>query len=140
MNVLELLTSNWLAVLGGFAALVLIGFAWAEYEDEKTASEVGAGVGARSKRAIGGGVGFLSALTVGVLGGLYEAGMSLGDLGAALGDLFVNAPELISGIIVGVVGTAGLSGVVPLSTIQFVGIAIVALGIGGIVGLRRGTF
>ncbi|KAB1193622.1 hypothetical protein GJR96_09280 [Haloferax sp. MBLA0076] len=140
MTVVELLTSNWLLVLAGLAIVVLLIFAWAEYEEDKTASEVGAGVGDRSKRAIGGGVGFLSAVTVGVLGGLYEAGMSLGDLGAMLGDIFVNAPELISGIVVAIAGAAGISGAVQLSTIQFVGIAFVAIGIGGIVGLRRGTF
>ncbi|AFK18636.1 hypothetical protein E6P09_07620 [Haloferax mediterranei ATCC 33500] len=140
MSVVEALASNWMVVLVGIAALVLVIFAWLEYEEDKTASEVGAGVGDRSKRAIGGGVGFLSALTVGVMGGLYEAGMSLGELGAELGDIFVNAPELISGIVVAGVGTIGLSGAIQISTIQFVGIAIVALGIGGIVGLRRGTF
>ena len=137
--ILDVLASNWMMVLGIVAVLVLALFAWAEYEEDKDAAQLGADVGNRSRRAIGGAAGLTSGLVAGLLGGMYEAGMNFADLGAAVGDIFVQAPETIGGLLVAILGWANMTGIVRLSPLWFVGVALLIIGVGGIVGMRRGT-
>ncbi|QCJ47249.1 hypothetical protein [Haloprofundus sp. MHR1] len=84
-------------------------------------------------------MGFLSAVTVGLIAGIYEAGMQLGDLGELLGDIVASSPELVAGVVTGIFGALGISGVVDIGTHTYVGLTFVVLGAGWIIASRKGA-
>jgi hypothetical protein len=130
MSPIEFILSNWMMVLIGAVVLFLVAAIILEYDSQKTASDVGRDVGDRSKRAIGGAAGATAGLTVGVLGGLYEAGMSFADVFDLLGDWFLASPEGFVGLFIAFLGTF-------LSGPRFLGLALILLAIGILAARRR---
>jgi hypothetical protein len=137
MSPLEFILGNWMLVVIGGVVLFFLAAVVLEYDSERSASEVGRGVGDRSKRAIGGAAGATAGITVGILGGLYEAGMSFADVLDLFGDWFASSPETFSGLFVALLGWLNISGWLSWSGPAFLGLALVLLGIGAIAGMRR---
>jgi len=134
---MEWLTGSlWWVLPTGILGLIVLVWVWQEYEEEKSGADVGRDVGQKARIYTGGIAGFLATLTTGILGGLYEAGMSFGELGAVLGDIIVASPQLITGIGVAVLGWLTTSGTWTLSPLQYAGIAMVLLGGGAIIAMR----
>jgi len=127
----------WIAILLGVAVLMFGIWTFQARREAETAKDTGRLVGEKARRTTGGLAGFLSALTIGVVGGLYEAGVALGDVGELLGEIVANSPELVAGIVTGGLGLLGFTGTI--TPIEYVGLALVVLGGGAIVAARQGA-
>lgn len=134
---LGLLAQYWGHILAVSVTFIILFWAWDEREDEEEWAETTQKVSGRAKHATGGFFGVLSALLFGLSGVLYQTGMGLGDIGMGLADFITREPETASSIGVTLLGWLGLSGYAPVSGLQFVGVAILLIGIGLLIAARR---
>lgn len=131
---------NFTTVLLGLGALALVVWSVQEYREAESAREAGKGVGERVAHTTGGVVGFLSALLVGVVAGLHEAGMELAEFGTVVGDVVATSPQAVMGAITALLGALGISGTLDIAAHTYIGLAIVLLGVGVIIADRtRGS-
>lgn len=130
------LLTNWIVLLLGAFGLTLVLFAWQEYDEEREAQEVGRAVGSRTQRLVGGAAGLGAGIFTGILGGLYEAGLTFGDAFDVIGDILVSAPQMVSGLTVAGLGFAWLEGLVPLGSTWFLGLAMVVVGLGTLAAMQ----
>lgn len=124
---------NIFTVLFALIAIALAVWSWQAYREAETAGEAGQMIGGKAARTTGGIAGFVSALVVGLLAGLYDAGVELSQLGDAIADVVSASPELVSGIVTAIVGAVGISGAVDIGLNTYVGIAIILLGAGAVI-------
>lgn len=132
----ELLAQYWGVVLAGIVVLALAAWTYQERQETASAKETTQRVGDRAQNAVGGLVGVLVATLFAIAGTILQTGMELGDLAVALADFVGANPELASAIGIGGLGALGLEGVLPISTAQFLGIAVTLLGIGIVIAMR----
>lgn len=130
------LLANWIFLLLGAFALTLIAFIWQEYDEEREAQEVGRAVGDRTRRTVGGIAGLGAGIFTGILGGLYEAGMTFGDAFEIIGDILVSAPQMVSGLTITGLGFAWTEGLIPLGSTWFLGLAMVVVGLGTLAAMQ----
>lgn len=130
------LLTNWILLLAGAFGVTLIAFAWQEYEEDREAQEVGRAVGDRTQRLVGGAAGLGAGIFTGILGGLYEAGLTFGDAFDIIGDILVSAPQMVSGLTVAGLGFAWLEGLIPLGSTWFLGLAMVLVGLGTLAAMQ----
>lgn len=100
-----------------------------EYAEDREPREVVAAVGDRAKRSVGGGSGFLAALVLGLAGAAAQAGLQSAELVEL-------APKGIAGLVAVVLGWLPLEGILALTPVQYLGIALVVLGFGMLVSVR----
>ncbi|WP_157969309.1 hypothetical protein [Haloplanus rubicundus] len=130
------LLTNWLVLLLGAFAVTVIAFIWQEYEEDREAQEVGRAVGSRTQRLVGGAAGIGAGIFTGILGGLYEAGLTFGDAFDIIGDILVSAPQMVSGLTVAGLGFAWLEGLIPLGSTWFLGLAMMLVGLGTLAAMQ----
>lgn len=128
-DVLVFLGRNWAwLLLGGFLAVLTV-WAMMENDEDRTAKEVGEAVSDRASRAVGGSLGAGLAVLIGLVGVVIEAGVQVADL-------WIEAPTTLGGVFATVLGWAGLAGIIQISPLQYIGVALVVLGIGVILTVR----
>lgn len=115
----------------GIAALVLLLLimsvvAWREREEDESYMETSKRVQKKTSSVTGGILGFTGAVFAGVFGVLWQTGMSAGELM----QLLASNPEVTAGLFTTVLGALGISGLIQISSWTYIGISILALGVG----------
>ncbi|MFW5905306.1 MAG: hypothetical protein ACOCUO_00485 [archaeon] len=128
---------NIFTILLVLIALALLMWSVQAYRESESPAEAGQMLGNKAARTTGGIVGFISALTVGLLVGIQDAGMELSQVGTMLGDLVANSPELVMGIVTAVLGALGISGQINIGLHTYVGLAFILLGAGAVIKSRQ---
>ena len=101
-----------------------------ERDETETAADTTRRVGSRASRAVGGLVGVLVAIAIGIGTVIVQTGMQLDELAMVTFDAIGANPEAFSGLFVGILGWLGMTGIVVMSPLQFLGIALVIVGLG----------
>lgn len=130
---------NFVTTLVVLAGLLVLAWSLQAFQNADSASEAGREVGDKVQRSVGGTIGFVSALIVGVVVGLYDAGMEFADVLGAIGDIVVSSPQSAMGVATAAVGSLGISGTIHITTWTYVGVAIVLLGTGIALANRKGA-
>jgi ABC-type phosphate transport system permease subunit len=130
------LLANWVMLILGAFVVTIIAFVVKEYEEDRDAQEVGRAVGDRTQRLVGGAAGLGAGVFTGILGGLYEAGMTFGDAFEIIGDILVSAPQMVSGLTIAGLGFAWIEGLIPLGSTWFLGLAMVIVGLGTLAAMQ----
>lgn len=126
INALGLLLAGWPIVVG-LIGVGLLAFWWFDERQESDRWEdTIEKVGERAQAATGGAVGAFGSLVVVVFGVAatigHELVMSLAELSGPVAEF----PALVGGSAIGLLGTLGLSGVIPIEAWQF-GVVVLAL-------------
>jgi len=130
------LLTNWLILILVAFGVTIIAWVYSEWEEDRDAQEVGRAVGDRTRRTLGGAAGIGAGVFTGILGGLYEAGMTFGDAFEIIGDILVSAPQMVSGLTVAGLGWAWLEGLIPLGSTWFLGLAMLVVGLGTLAAMQ----
>lgn len=115
----------------GLAVIVATIGVWAARDTREADSyqEAAKQTGDRARRYTGGVLGFLGVLAYGLLGTMYQTGLSLAEFGDMAVDVVLMAPAVFVGFGTIVVAGLGLEGVLEVPTMLFVGLAVTALGL-----------
>jgi len=130
------LLTNWMILIAAAFGVTILAWIYVEWEEDRDAQEVGRAVGDRTRRTVGGAAGLSAGILTGVLGGLYEAGMTFGDAFEVIGDMLVTAPQLFAGLSSIGLGWAWLQGWVPLDPVWYLGVAMIVVGLGALASMR----
>ncbi|MBV0925016.1 hypothetical protein KTS45_12495 [Halomicroarcula limicola] len=127
---LDLLLENW-KYITGFLALFLVAY-WTfdERDQSKTVGDTIESVGERAQSATGGVVGAGGSLALAVIAVMSTIGQELVFSLMQIAGIAGSDPVLAGGVVTGLVGTAGLSGALPVKAWQFGLIAVSILAIG----------
>lgn len=108
------------AVIFGIAAVL-------EHEEGQSFRDTGANVKDKSSKATGGVLGSLFVILMGFVGAAQAAGQTV--VGFAFDLLGGLSPEALGGLVVALLGTLGVEGSLGLGGYQFLGIALIILGL-----------
>lgn len=117
---------NWELTLG-ISIVAVLGIAtYFEHESGQSYRETGTNVKDKTSNATGGILGFGLVIVMGLIGAAQAAGMTV--VGFVL-DLFGASPEVFGGIVVALLGALGLEGTLQLSGLQYLGLALIIIGL-----------
>jgi hypothetical protein len=136
LNAISGAVMNNLTLIGG---TVIVGtlLIWAvkdarEEEDYRDAAEK---TRDRARKYTGGALGILGVFAYGLLGTMYETGMSMAEILDMLLDIVANDPAMFAGLFTAIGGALGISGLVNVDIVGFV--IFVAVVFGSAVLIRR---
>lgn len=127
-------------VLIGLTVIVATLAIWAarDVREEESFQDAARQTGDRARRYTGGLLGFLGILVYAILGTIYETGVSIADLVDLVVDLMWLAPGMFAGAGVTILAALGLEGVIPVSALGLVAVAVVLFGAAAM-ARRRGA-
>ena len=128
---------NFMTIVLGVIGVLLLVWAVQAYQDAENARDAGTQFGYKVSRKTGGAVGFVSALLVGLIAGIYDAGMEMSNVLVQLSDLLVQSPQSFMGAGTALIGWLGLSGEIEIGANTYLGLAIFLLGAGFIIASRK---
>jgi hypothetical protein len=128
--------TQWALIIGVLIALALLVMTLYELRERDDPAEAGRAVGERSRRAIGGAAGFTAMLSTGILGGLYEAGMSFGDFIELAGDIIVASPQFVGSLVVFAFSIVRMEGLINVTLGWYIGLSLIVIIGGAAIAMR----
>lgn len=95
--------------------------------------------GDRARRYTGGALGILGVIAYGILGTIYQTGLSLADLLDMAADFVLMDPTMFAGFGVTILAALGLEGVIPVGALGVIIAAVVMLSLAALARRRSAT-